>query len=92
MVVLVHDGVPLAPREQPAVDREGEAAGDPSMPEGLTWAQLTQVTRTALRAGGCRGWSVGVYNADLDPDGRDAQRVVSYLAELATSAVAAPAG
>jgi arginase len=64
------------------------AAGDPSMPEGLTWAQLTQVTRTALRAGGCRGWSVGVYNADLDPDGRDAQRVVDYLAEVATSAAA----
>jgi arginase len=64
------------------------AAGDPSMPEGLTWAQLTQVTRTALQAGGCRGWSVGVYNADLDPDGRDAQRVVAYLAEVAESAAA----
>jgi arginase len=64
------------------------AAGDPSMPEGLTWAQLTQVTSTALQAGGCRGWSVGVYNADLDPDGRDAQRVVAYLAEVAESAAA----
>ena len=72
--------------------RAGGAAGDPAMPEGLTWAQLTQVTRTALQAGFCRGWSIGVYNADLDPDGRDAQRVVSYLAEVATSAVAAPAG
>jgi arginase len=68
------------------------AASDPSMPEGLTWAQLTQVTRTALQAGGCRGWSIGVYNADLDPDGRDAQRVVRYLADVATSAVAQPAG
>jgi arginase len=68
------------------------AASDPSMPAGLTWAQLTQVTRTALRAGGCRGWSIGVYNADLDPDGRDAQRVVSYLAEVATRAFAQPAG
>jgi arginase len=58
------------------------AAGDPSMPEGLTWAQLTQVTRTALQAGGCRGWSIGVYNADLDPDGRDAKRVVAYLEEV----------
>ena len=62
------------------------AAGDPSMPEGLTWAQLTDVTRTALRAGGCRGWSVGVYNADLDPDGRDAKRVVAYLAEVTKNA------
>ena len=58
------------------------AAGDPSMPEGLTWAQLTQVTRTALQAGGCRGWSIAVYNADLDPDGRDAKRVVAYLEEV----------
>jgi arginase len=66
------------------------AADDPSMPEGLTWAQLTQVTRTALQAGGCRGWSIGVYNADLDPDGRDAQRVVAYLAEVARSGAAQP--
>jgi arginase len=62
------------------------AAGDPSMPEGLTWAQLTDVTRTALGAGGCRGWSIGVFNAELDPDGRDAKRVVAYLAEVAGSA------
>jgi arginase len=56
------------------------AASDPSMPGGLTWDQLTALTRAALHAGGCRGWSVGVYNADLDPDGRDARRVASYLA------------
>jgi arginase len=64
------------------------AAGDPSMPDGLTWTQLTQVTATALQAGGCRGWSIGVYNADLDPDGRDAQQVVAFLAEVARSAAA----
>ena len=58
------------------------AAGDPSMPQGLTWAELTHVTRAALRTGGCRGWSIGVYNADLDPDGRDAEGVVAYLAEV----------
>jgi arginase len=61
------------------------AAGDPSMPQGLTWAELTHVTRTALQTGGCRGWSIGVYNADLDPDGRDARSVVAYLAEVAKS-------
>jgi arginase len=52
------------------------------MPEGLTWAALTQITRTALHSGGCRGWSVGVYNPDLDPDGRDARQVVAYLDEV----------
>ena len=56
------------------------AATDPSMPTGLTWAQLTAVTSTALQTGGCRGWSIGVYNADLDPDGSDAKRIVAYLA------------
>ena len=58
------------------------AASDPAMPEGLTWAELTQVTRTALQTGGCRGWSVGVYNPDLDPDAREARRVVAYLDEV----------
>ena len=61
------------------------AALDPSMPQGLTWAQLTQVTKAALRADGCRGWSVGVYNPDLDPDGAEARRVVAYLAEVASA-------
>jgi arginase len=57
------------------------AANDPSMPEGLTWGQLTDITRTALQADGCRGWSIGVYNPDLDPDSRDASRVGAYVAE-----------
>ena len=44
-------------------------------------ADLTAVTRVALQAEVCRGWSVGVYNADLDPDGRDARRIVAFLAD-----------
>jgi arginase len=55
------------------------AARDPAMPDGLTWAHLTAITRTALRANGCRGWSIGVYNTDLDPDGADARRIMAYL-------------
>ena len=51
------------------------------MQRGLTWADLTAVTRVALQAEVCRGWSVGVYNADLDPDGRDARRIVAFLAD-----------
>lgn len=58
------------------------AASDVSMPEGLTWAELTSVTRTALQADGCRGCSIVVYNPDLDPEGRDAQRIVAYLADV----------
>jgi len=56
------------------------AASDASMPRGLTWAQLTDITRTALQTRGCRGWSIAVYNSDLDPDGRDAEGILAYVA------------
>ena len=59
------------------------AATDPAMSQGLTWAQLTAITRAALHTPGCSGWSVGVYNADLDPDGREAEKVVAYVADAA---------
>ena len=58
------------------------AASDPSMPGGLTWAELTTVVRRALRSPQCRGLSVGVYNTDLDPDRRAARRIVRFLGEL----------
>jgi len=58
------------------------AASDPSMPQGLTWAELTQITRAALQTGGCRGWTIGVYNPDLDPEGQDAQRIVAYVGDV----------
>lgn len=58
------------------------AAGDPTMPTGLTWEQLVAITRTSLRTRGCRGWSVGVYNPDLDPDGRDAEQIIDYLVRV----------
>jgi arginase len=58
------------------------AAHDPDMPGGLSWAELTILVASALRAGGCRGWSIGVYNPDLDPERRAAQQVVNFLAEV----------
>jgi len=33
------------------------------------------------RAGGCRGWSVGVYNPDLDPERCAARQIVKFLAQ-----------
>jgi hypothetical protein len=56
------------------------------MPSGLTWAQLAAITEAALRADGCRGWSIGVYNPDLDPDNRDAKQIVAYLASVTETA------
>ena len=58
------------------------AANDLSMPGGLSWAELTTVVSSALRAGGCRGWSIGVYNPDLDPGLYSAGQVVNFLAEI----------
>jgi hypothetical protein len=45
-------------------------------------AELTDITRTALQTNGCRGWSVGVYNPDLDPAGLEAQRIVAYFHDV----------
>jgi arginase len=58
-----------------------DAATDPRTPGGLSWAELAAVTGVALAGTGCRGWSIGVYNTDLDPDGQAAQRIVRFLAE-----------
>jgi arginase len=58
------------------------AAADPAMPGGLSWAELTAVVSSALRVGGCCGWSIGVYNPDLDPQRRSARQIVTFLAEV----------
>jgi arginase len=57
------------------------AAHDPAIPGGLSWAELAAVVSSALRTGGCRGWSLGVYNPDIDPDLRSAKQIVTFLAE-----------
>ena len=58
------------------------APGEPSMPGGLSWAELTALVSAALRTAGCRGWSVVIYNPDLDPRRTAARRVVDFLAGL----------
>ena len=40
----------------------------------------------ALRAGGCRGCSIGVYNTNLDPGGHAATRIVAFVADVAAHA------
>jgi arginase len=72
----------LAGSEFPACD----AATDPATPGGLTWTELVTVTTAALRAGGCRGCSIGVYNTDLDPGGHAATCVVAFVADVAAGA------
>jgi arginase len=58
------------------------AAADPAMPGGLSWVELSAVVSSALHVGGCCGWSIGVYNPDLDPDRSSARHVVTFLAEV----------
>jgi arginase len=58
------------------------AAGDVSMARGLSWAELRAITSSAMRAGGCRGWSLAVYNPDLDPDRQAARRIVNFVADV----------
>jgi arginase len=61
------------------------AATDPSMPGGLTWMELSTLVRSAIETGGCIGWSIGVYNADLDPDGHAGRQVVKFVQDVTTS-------
>ncbi len=62
------------------------AAVDYPQPGGLTWEQLSQITATALAAQGCAGWSVCIYNPDLDPDRAAADTIISYLTQAITAA------
>jgi len=62
------------------------AAVDYPQPGGLTWPQLTQITTAALAADGCAGWSVCIYNPDLDPDRHSADTIITYLTQAITTA------
>lgn len=59
------------------------APGEMALSGGLTWQHLTEVVVTALRTGGCRGWSVVIYNPEIDPDRSQARRIVQFIAEIA---------
>jgi arginase len=57
------------------------AAVDYPQPGGLTWDQLAGLTAMALSADGCAGWSVCIYNPDLDPGRDGADAIVSYITQ-----------
>jgi arginase len=62
------------------------AAVDYPQPGGLTWSQLADITSAALAADGCAGWSVCIYNPDLDPGRDGAGNIISYLTQAITTA------
>ncbi|MER7894098.1 arginase family protein [Micromonospora sp. NPDC094482] len=51
-------------------------------PDGLRWPDLVALVTPLARAGRLLGMSVTDLNADEDPDGRHARRVVEVLAEV----------
>jgi arginase len=61
----------------------GGAPGEVPLVGGLTWQHLEEAVRGALRAGGCRGMSLVIYNPDLDPDRSHARRIVQFIADVA---------
>jgi arginase len=61
------------------------AAVDYPQPGGLTWGQLAGLTATALAADGCAGWSVCIYNPDLDLGRAGADAIISYITQAITS-------
>jgi arginase len=58
------------------------APGETLLPGGLTWGELTDIVSSALRTGACRGWSIAVYNPDLDPGQRAAARIVRFVTDV----------
>jgi hypothetical protein len=41
--------------------------------------------KAAFETGGCRGWSIGVDNTDLDPEQKAAARIVTFMTDITSS-------
>jgi arginase len=61
------------------------AAVDYPQPGGLSWGQLQTLSRLALTSEGCAGWSVCIYNPDLDPGRDGADAIISYITQAITA-------
>jgi arginase len=61
------------------------APGEIMLAGGLTWRQLTQIGTAAMQDAGCCGWSLAIYNPELDPDRSAARRIVEFAAQVASS-------
>ncbi len=67
---------------------ESLSAVDYRQDGGLDWPTLTALTQRALGARAVTGWTVTIYNPDLDADGRQAESIVRYLARAASALAA----
>jgi arginase len=55
------------------------AAVDYPQDGGLTWGELTDLVGTALSNRDCLGWTLCIYNPDLDPDRTEARKIVDFV-------------
>lgn len=56
--------------------------GDPGEPGGLTWVALTDLLVAAVRAGGCVGWSIAIYDPDQDPTRAEASQILTLVSNV----------
>jgi arginase len=78
-------GGPPAGWLRPGLATTELAAVDYPQPGGLTWPQLGELTSAALATPGCAGWSVCIYNPELDPGLAGADAIISYLSQAITA-------
>lgn len=59
------------------------AAVDYPQDGGLTWVELASLVGTALSNRNCLGWTLCIYNPDLDPDRTQARKIVNFVDDIA---------
>lgn len=63
------------------------AAVDYPQPGGLGWDDLGEITERVLAHPGCLGWSVVIYNPDLDDGDDGARAIVEYVTAMSGGAL-----
>ena len=58
------------------------AAVDYQQPGGLSWTELTALTKGAMQQDRLIGMDVTIYNPDLDPSGAGGRRIVQFFADV----------
>jgi arginase len=61
---------------------EALPAVDYPQPGGLSWADLRALTAASLDRGACAGATVTIYNPDLDPGGRAAPTIATFVLDI----------
>jgi arginase len=71
---------------------EAMSAIDYPQSGGLSWGDLGEITSRALAHPSCAGWSVVIYNPDLDTNQTGAHEIVRYIEDVLPARRGLPAG